>query len=222
MGEPAAQASEGRGDGIAARMAATQPMAVGSEQWPPRPMHHLPRSKPTAIGSGAWTVGAFSLADEMTKVRVERRRLLAQFGGFYERHEFERMPGSFGCFYCAEPADTIDHTPPLSWIESRRMEDWRSRGIKLLTVPCCGECNRTLGSRALFTPLDRATYLERWLLNKYDRAGRLWSEEEIAEMSKDFQRTIRARKREAERLLVRARAAQWRLQREIEAIDCAA
>lgn len=157
----------------------------------------------------------------MGKINIERKRLVTQYGSFYERHEFERMPGSFGCFYCAEPADTTDHVPPLSWIESRRLEDWRSRGIKLLTVPCCADCNRILSSKGIFTPMERAAYMEGRLLTKYDRAGRLWSEDEIAEMSKDFQRTIRARKREAERLLVRARAAQWRLQREAEEFDYA-
>ena len=90
------------------------------------------------------------------------------------------------------------------------MENWKRDGVEMVTLPACLDCNRTLGERALFTPLLRVQYVVKKLEQKYERKSTLWPEDEIAEMSPEFQRTIRARVGQLRVLLDRLRAAQWR------------
>ena len=157
------------------------------------------------------------MADEMTKRERERRRLLALYGALYKGHEYERMPGSMGCFYCGDSAGTRDHCPPLSWVETKKPARWRADGVHLLLVPACDDCNRRLGDRALFTPLERAEYVRSKLESIYDRQHTMWADDEIAEMGPEFQRTIKARRLQLVALLGRVRAAQWRCVREAAA-----
>ena len=144
----------------------------------------------------------------------DRKQLLARYGRMYSWYEFERMPGGFGCFYCAEPADTMDHCPPLSQVECMRMSDWRRRGVKFWKIPACMHCNTILGNRLLVTPFERLRRVEAELLDRFERKSVVWTDEEIAEMSPEFQRTIRARMSGVNILLGRVRAAQWRYVRE--------
>lgn len=146
----------------------------------------------------------------MANHQKERKRLQAAYGHLYSRYFAEAMPGSFGCFYCAEPADTIDHCPPLSWVEHRRPQDWKRDKIAFHTIVCCRDCNKVLGDRGLFTALSRTTLIRQKLETKYEREAALWSEEEIAQMSPRFQKSIRARSSLLRMLVERIRAAQWR------------
>jgi hypothetical protein len=131
----------------------------------------------------------------------------------YERPWFEELSESLGCFYCGDLAGERDHCPPLSWVESRRLSDWKRDGVRFVVVPACGHCNNLLGDRPLFTLVERAEFIERRLETLYEREAALWSEEEIAEMSPEFQRTLRARKRALVLLMDRVRTAQWRCMR---------
>lgn len=155
--------------------------------------------------------GLFAGGQNMvSKLERERIRLRKVYGSLYSPYYADPYPGGFGCFYCAEPAGTRDHCPPLTWYETRTMENWKRDGVEMVTLPACLDCNRTLGERALFTPLLRVQYVVKKLEQKYERKSTLWPEDEIAEMSPEFQRTIRARVGQLRVLLDRLRAAQWR------------
>ena len=90
------------------------------------------------------------------------------------------------------------------------MQDWKKAKISFLTVRCCKNCNSTLSDRGLFTPLSRVTWVRSKLETRYERESTLWSEEEIAEMSPQFQKSIRGRAALLRILIERIRAAQWR------------
>lgn len=51
----------------------------------------------------------------------------------------------------------------------------------------------------------------KYLEDKYEKNSSLWSDDEIKEMSKDFQKTIKARQKAALFNLRRVRHSQWRL-----------
>lgn len=99
------------------------------------------------------------------------------------------------------------------------MQVWRRQGIKFLLLPACDECNRALGDKPYFTPAERAAFIEQRLTQVYERQATLWTEDEIREMSPQFQKSIRARRKQLVALLGRVRAAQWRVVRESISAD---
>lgn len=142
--------------------------------------------------------------------KAERKRLQGVYGHLYTRYEAERMPGGFGCFYCAEPAATMDHCPPLAWIEGKSTGYFRRLGIGFHLIASCQECNSKLGSKGLFTPLERVQFMRKSLEDEYEKKMTLWSDDEIGEISPMFQKSIQARKNGFRILLEKVRAAQWR------------
>ena len=117
----------------------------------------------------------------------ERARLIRAYHHLYERLYTEE---GFECFYCASPADTIDHSPPLSWIEPYGLKAFKEAEIPLATIPCCSECNTLLGDKKLFTAEDRLIYL----LSKYSKLrSKLvnWTLEEISDMGESFKNTLK-------------------------------
>lgn len=134
-------------------------------------------------------------------------------GSKYKLMAYERMPNGYGCFYCGEPASGRDHCPPLVWADQFTRAQQRRDEVKFLLVPSCSHCNSILGSRALFTPLERVEYVAKRLEDMYERQAHLWSEDEIKGMSPMFQKSIRGRKRQLDALRDRVRAAQWRVAR---------
>lgn len=148
-----------------------------------------------------------------TMKKQERSKLLKQYGHLYRKHVAEGV-SMRECFYCADPADTVDHCPPIAWIDSRAPEAWRSAGIPLALIGACRACNGLLGDKPLFTALDRLLSLENALEKRYEREVALWSDDEIAEMGPEFQRTIKARKAKSNHLLGRIRNVQRRALRE--------
>ena len=86
------------------------------------------------------------------------------------------------CFYCGEPADTIDHVPPLS-----RVSDYESIGLvrdQYFLVSCCQRCNILLGSTLQDSLFDRLAELRSILLVRHRAQLNMpdWSESEIAEL----------------------------------------
>ncbi len=145
----------------------------------------------------------------MSSKKAERARLSRTYNHLYTPHSFEGQ-NVRECFYCADPAETRDHCPPLSWVETRKQEAWRDAGVAFVTVPCCAPCNGLLGRKGLFTLKERADYLEQRLSAKFDRESTLWSEDEIDEMGPSFQKTIRARQKAVDDLARRVQNAQAR------------
>lgn len=121
---------------------------------------------------------------------TERTRILAIYGRFYRTHYTEQR----SCFYCDEPATDRDHAPPVAWVESNTITQWRKMRIPLVKVLACAECNRLIGSKPLFTTRERLEFLDRSLTDRYEKATNLWTDEEISEMSPQFAKTIRARR----------------------------
>jgi len=145
----------------------------------------------------------------MASKKAERARLSRIYNHLYTPHSFEGQ-NIRECFYCGDPAETRDHCPPLSWVETRQQDAWRDAGVPFLTVPCCTPCNSLLGGRGLFTLKERVDYVEQRLSIKFDRETTLWSEDEIGEMSPSFQRTLRARQHAVDALAKRVQNAQAR------------
>lgn len=146
----------------------------------------------------------------LSAAQKERKRLITLYGHLYKPYSYSEMPGSFGCFYCGEPAWTIDHCPPVSWLESTRMHYMIRRKIGFYTVRCCSECNTALGSKGLFTLLERVSFLRKKLEDKYEKQVNLWAEDELLEMSPMFAKAIRGRSVLQKILLGRVQALQWR------------
>lgn len=136
-----------------------------------------------------------------------REDILKTYGSFYEYHYSELG----ACFYCGDLGGEIDHCPPVSWIESRTIVEWRESRIPLVKVSSCSSCNRTLGARPFFTVYERLRFLARVLESEYERRASLWAEEEIREMSPMFQKMIYARKAQLVNLHARVRSVQQRL-----------
>lgn len=142
----------------------------------------------------------------------ERNRLLAVYGQFYKKAEYEKLTGERfkGCFYCGDLAlSTVDHVPAIKWIETKPLDYWRKNG-GLLKVLSCRSCNMRLGSRALFTLSERADWIAKRLSAEYQAKVTLWTPDEIAEMSPQFQRVLKARKEQFTDLLARVKHAELR------------
>lgn len=117
----------------------------------------------------------------------ERTRLIKTYNHLYERLYTEE---GFLCFYCNAPADTLDHSPPLTWVEPYGVKAFKEAQIPFALIPCCAECNTFLGDRKLFTAEDRLEYL----INKYHKIqSKLvrWTLDEISEMGDSFKRTLK-------------------------------
>lgn len=142
-----------------------------------------------------------------------RNVLLKQYGNLYHTHyPLNHRPGT--CFYCGDLKSEHDHCPPLSWVDAVITEK-HNLGIELLRIPSCSDCNNILGDKPLFTPLERVQYIHEKLSAKYERGFTLWSDEELEEMSSDFQRVIKARRKKLSFLLERVKGSEWRLTEEL-------
>lgn len=94
------------------------------------------------------------------------------------------------CTYCGEPANTYDHVPPRHWLSSNPKLVPREKS----SVPACAECNQTIGGKLLFGVGSRAEFLKAKYLKKYKKVLNFtpWLEDELEDMSEDFQKTLRA------------------------------
>ncbi len=85
--------------------------------------------------------------------------------------------GRYRCVYCGVQADSVDHVPPVLL---KREVDKADR----FCVPACQECNSTLGSKRLFTLLDRQVYIQLQYRRKYKTllTMRDWTSAELSEL----------------------------------------
>lgn len=134
---------------------------------------------------------------------------LQQYGFLYETNYPDwHIPGT--CFYCGDLKSEQDHCPPVSWADTL-ISKQKSGVLKYLKVPCCQHCNKILGSKALFTLLERVEHVHESLADKYDHELCLWSEDELKEMSREFQIMIRARRENLNILHARVKNSEKRL-----------
>ena len=88
------------------------------------------------------------------------------------------------CYYCGDPAETIDHVPAINVAYVMGLDILEKRNIKLLKVRSCGQCNSILGDRQLLTLDDRARFVYEALQSRYKRLLRAqeWDREELLEL----------------------------------------
>lgn len=94
------------------------------------------------------------------------------------------------CTYCGEPADTLDHVVPRSYLPP---------GVSVVTynrkyvVPACAECNCCLSNKAYHTVGSRAGYLAKRYARRY-RAELLqvpWTDDELSELDMRLRQYVR-------------------------------
>lgn len=93
------------------------------------------------------------------------------------------------CFYCGcDSSSSRDHVVPVSYQSESR--DYKKGDIVL----CCKECNSLLGNKPIFTVEERADYLSRRIYQKYKKhiESPSWSDEELLDMSPEFQKSIKS------------------------------
>lgn len=140
----------------------------------------------------------------MSKQSEKHRALLIKtYGHLYEKHFSSRT----GCFYCGEPADTIDHCPPISFIDVKDQKWFKSKKIKFYKVSSCFDCNKKLGAKQLLTLQERANFILSRLETSTDKIV-YWSQDEINEMSAMFEKMIQAKKEKNKILFERVRFCQ--------------
>jgi hypothetical protein len=117
------------------------------------------------------------------------------------------------CFYCGEPAETIDHVVPQSMIQDLRILDDEAVATALIhrnrvmEVDCCSDCNSRLGSTYSRNLDERRELLKGLLRRKHQRLLGMpeWTDSELGRLGPTLQRFILARL--AEQAKVRRRLA---------------
>ena len=95
------------------------------------------------------------------------------------------------CYYCGDPADTVDHVVPRSVIESitdSGVDDLIAAALRRrrrLLVPACRECNTLAGAKYHETLAERTDYVRERLARKYRKALAMpdWSASELVDLS---------------------------------------
>lgn len=111
------------------------------------------------------------------------------------KHDAKYQPiGHLGlpCIYCGEPSDTWDHIPPLVTIEGATPE--ALDGMELVKLPACAECNGVLGDRLFLSIPDRKAHIAEFIKRRYVKYLNMpgWDDDELAELSRELARYVRA------------------------------
>jgi hypothetical protein len=91
----------------------------------------------------------------------------------------------FKCYYCGDSAQTVDHSPPISYVYAIGTEEALARGLELVKVPCCTECNSVhLGDKPLLTLTDRAKAVYDGIQRRHKRVLGMpnWYDEDLEEL----------------------------------------
>lgn len=132
-----------------------------------------------------------------------RDEAIKKYGHLYTVFRQDRYGVEFfKCFYCGDPADQIDHQPPIT-----RVSDYRSLGLVhelYISVPCCAECNQLLNDELTADLLEREVVLKDRLAKKYRRVlrSRTWTPEDIqdAEIVGNLKKFVRGHARRKRRI----------------------
>ncbi len=136
-----------------------------------------------------------------------RQELMQKHHHKYTRHYTAE---GYYCFYCGDPAEGLDHVPPISMIDNMPYEKRKRDKIPAVTLACCSECNSALSSRRLQTVDDRLLFLESYYDAKFKKQNAMWSEEEIEELGPSLQQSVRARQEKLQRYIHKIRGIQRR------------
>ena len=132
-----------------------------------------------------------------------RKAVESRYNSLYANAPAERS--EFGwplCVYCGDPADTIDHVPPLS-----RVEDYRALGVveRYLRVKACRPCNLVLGATLqhdVFERIDEAKQIFRKRLGKRD-TGYVWAEDDLVALGPNLRSHVGSAMRKTQSLIRR-------------------
>lgn len=101
-------------------------------------------------------------------------------------HQYHRhlSMADYQCFYCGGHGESVDHIPPVSYLENFPE--------KRILVRCCLLCNQLLGNKAYLSLLSRCDYL---LIRYQKRFKRLlsypdWEDWELEELTGKLKRDI--------------------------------
>lgn len=122
-----------------------------------------------------------------------RRRAVAvsAHNQLYRRTPGERAADGWAmCAYCGDPADSIDHVPPVS-----RVDDYRALALRneaFLKVPACKECNDLAGDVLDESFLQRAERVKDSIGRKAEKYLRRieWDEEELQELGPNLRSKV--------------------------------
>jgi len=142
-----------------------------------------------------------------TKAQKQRQQLMKTHGHKYQRHFITE---GYYCFYCGDPAQALDHVPPLTMMDVIGPEKIKKDRIPRALVPCCTECNSALGNRQLMTVFDRLLYLESYYEAFFKQQKAMWSDEEIDELGPSLREFVRHKQDKLDRYIDKIRAIQLR------------
>ena len=130
-----------------------------------------------------------------------RKALALRYADIYKLAPCERHSGGEYayplCVYCGDPADTIDHVPPLS-----RVDDYRSLRLEketYLLVRSCRECNAVLGESLQTSVLERYELAKEKIALKAKPSKAMWTEEDMAELGPNMRRYVSSETKKRER-----------------------
>jgi hypothetical protein len=136
-----------------------------------------------------------------------REELMKKHHHKYVRHYTNE---GYYCFYCGDPAEGLDHVPPLSLIDAMPYEKRKRAKIPAVLLACCGECNNALNSRRLVNVDERLEFLESFYDAKFKKQNSMWTEEEILELGPSLQNSVRAKQEQLQRYIHKIRNIQRR------------
>lgn len=101
------------------------------------------------------------------------------------------------CYYCGEPATSVDHVIPRKALQMlRTLNDSTVTeeilGGRVLLVPACRECNSALGATIDLSLLNRRRRAKEHIINKYFQYLNMpnWSDKEISEKGYSLRQLI--------------------------------
>lgn len=96
--------------------------------------------------------------------------------------EFRIKVNGYECTYCGDKADTMDHYPP------------KSVSYHGLMLPCCRECNSSLGASHPFSFAHRCKMAKDNIRRKFKGVLKMpaWDAEELEEMSYSMREHIKS------------------------------
>jgi len=107
------------------------------------------------------------------------------------------MNKKYSCYYCGILTSGIDHVIPKAILQyfdntdiSKLQPIIKNR---ILTIPCCTECNHLLGANYQRTLKERKLFLKQKLRKRYKKILNLpnWNENEIKELKSHLQQFVR-------------------------------
>lgn len=110
------------------------------------------------------------------------------------------------CYYCGEPADSVDHARPQSLDRALQALDAADRALVISRqprrelVPACRDCNSVLGKKWFGTLAERRAYVKERLRARNARllGSPSWSKDEIDTLGRTLRSAVELQQRKRE------------------------